>query len=220
MRDRYDEVRRWLDDEEARRRRPSDERYGHDPDPSAYDRAGHGYGRVYGYGGEGWYGQEPTRWHGGGERTWGSPGSQPGGGPREGERTMPRQYWRQPERYDPAPEPEWDHLHWTGRYGEMRGRDPGGSHVGRGPRGYQRSDDRIRDEVCERLARHPRIDPSDVEVTVANGEVTLRGTVDGRSAKRLLEDVADSVWGVREVHNEVRIARPAPDEPRPDGRAA
>src|SRR5262245_19529183 len=202
MRDRYndrgfferagDEVRRWFGDEEAGRRRLRDERYGY-PDPSAYDREGHGYGRVYGYGGEGWYGQEgdvgrPARRHGGGERTWGSPGAQLGGGPREGERTFPHQYWREPER-----EADWEHVHWTGRYGEMRGRDTAGPHVGRGPRGYQRPDDRIRDEVCERLTRHPRIDPSDVEVIVASGEVTFRGTVDSRVAKRLLEDVADSV---------------------------
>ena len=102
----------------------------------------------------------------------------------------------------------------------MRGRDAGGSHVGRGPRGYQRSDDRIRDEVCERLARHPRIDASDVEVVVGNGEVTLQGTVDSRSVKRLLEDVAESVWGVREVHNQVRVATSGRDEPHRGGRAA
>jgi osmotically-inducible protein OsmY len=105
----------------------------------------------------------------------------------------------------------------------MRGRDAGGSHIGRGPRGYQRSDDRIRDEVCERLARHPRIDASDVEVVVGNGEVTFQGTqgtVDSRSAKRLLEDVAESVWGVREVHNQVRVATSGHDEPRRGGWAA
>jgi hypothetical protein len=224
-----DEVRRWFGDAEARRRRLRDERYGYGrpahPDPSAYDRESHGYGRVHGYGGEGWYGQEsewdrPDRRYWGGEGTWGSPGSQQGGGPREGERTFPHQYWREPERYEPEREPDWDHFHSTGRYGEMRGRDAGGSHIGRGPRGYQRSDDRIRDEVCERLARHPRIDASDVEVVVGNGEVTFQGTVDSRSAKRLLEDVAESVWGVREVHNQVRVATSGHDEPRRGGWAA
>ena len=101
-----------------------------------------------------------------------------------------------------------------------RGRGAGPSHAGRGPRGYQRSDDRILDDVCERLARHPWIDPSDVEVGVEGGEVTLRGSVDSRSAKRLLEDVAESVWGVREVHNQVRVAAPGLDEPKRGGRAA
>jgi osmotically-inducible protein OsmY len=224
-----DEVRRWFGDAEARQRRSRDERYGYGrspyPDPSAYDREGYGYGRAYGYGSEGWYGQErdwdrPARWRGAGERTWGSPGSQRGGGPREGERTFPHQYWREPERYEPERQPDWEHLHWTGRFGEMRGRDTGPSHAGRGPRGYQRSDDRILDDVCERLARHPWIDASDVEVAVQGGEVTLRGSVDSRSAKRLLEDVAESVWGVREVHNQVRVGAPGPDEFQRGGRAA
>ena len=43
---------------------------------------------------------------------------------------------------------------------------------------------------------------------------------DSRSAKRLLEDVAESVWGVREVHNQVRVVTSWPDEPRRGGRAA
>src|SRR5205823_13121816 len=29
-----------------------------------------------------------------------------------------------------------------------------GPHAGRGPRSYQRADDRIRDDVCERLTQH------------------------------------------------------------------
>jgi hypothetical protein len=81
-----------------------------------------------------------------------------------------------------------------------------GPHVGRGPRGYQRTDDRIREDVCERLTQHGRIDASDIEVTVAQGEVTLRGRVDSRDAKRQAEAVAESVSGVRDVRNELRAA--------------
>jgi len=80
-----------------------------------------------------------------------------------------------------------------------------GPFTGRGPRGYQRSDDRIKEDVCDRLTQHGQIDASDVEVGVENCEVTLSGTVDSREAKRRAEDVADSVQGVREVHNQLRV---------------
>ncbi|MCL2723483.1 MAG: BON domain-containing protein [Polyangiaceae bacterium] len=80
--------------------------------------------------------------------------------------------------------------------------------VGRGPKNYVRSDDRIREEVCERLTYHPYVDAYDVEVTVRNGEVTLSGTIDDRRSKRLAEDVAGDVVGVRDVHNELHLNPP------------
>ena len=80
-----------------------------------------------------------------------------------------------------------------------------GRYSGRGPKGWQRSDERIREDVSERLADHPHIDASEIEVTVNNGEITLTGTVEDRQAKRLAEDIAESVSGVREVHNQIRV---------------
>lgn len=80
-----------------------------------------------------------------------------------------------------------------------------GQYSGRGPKNYNRSDDRIREDVCERLTHHPQIDASEIEVKVQNGEVTLTGTIDERHAKRMAEDVAEQVSGVREVHNEIRV---------------
>jgi len=80
-----------------------------------------------------------------------------------------------------------------------------GRHAGRGPKGWQRSDDRIREDVNERLTDHPHIDASEIEVQVQNGEVTLSGTVEERQAKRLAEDIAEAVSGVRDVHNQIRV---------------
>lgn len=80
-----------------------------------------------------------------------------------------------------------------------------GPQTGRGPRGYQRSDERIHEEVCERLTQHGQIDASDIEIEVQQGEVTLTGTVTDRRAKRLAEDVAESVMGVKDVHNRLRL---------------
>jgi len=86
-----------------------------------------------------------------------------------------------------------------------------GPHAGRGPRGYQRSDDRIREEVNDRLTAHGLIDATDVDAQVSGGEVTLTGFVDSRRAKRAAEDVAEEVDGVREVHNQLRVRTSAAD---------
>ena len=82
-----------------------------------------------------------------------------------------------------------------------------GPHIGRGPKGYQRTDERIREEISDRLMDHGGIDASAMEVTVENGEVTLTGTVEDRRSKRMAEDVADSVRGVKDVHNRLSVGK-------------
>ena len=82
-----------------------------------------------------------------------------------------------------------------------------GSHAGKGPKGYLRSDERIREDVCELLLRNDYVDPSEVEVGVETGVVTLTGTIGDRSQKRILEDLAESVSGVIDVDNRVRVVR-------------
>jgi hypothetical protein len=77
----------------------------------------------------------------------------------------------------------------------------------RGPKGYKRSDDRIREDVNDRLSQQDHFDPSDIEVSVSNGEVTLIGLVELRHEKFLAEEIADDVSGVNEVHNQLRVAR-------------
>lgn len=77
----------------------------------------------------------------------------------------------------------------------------------RGPKGYKRSDERIREDVSDRLGEHPYLDCSEVEVHVSNGEVTLTGVVNSRQEKFLLEEIADDVSGVNEIHNQVRVKR-------------
>ncbi|WP_375771657.1 BON domain-containing protein [Archangium gephyra] len=77
---------------------------------------------------------------------------------------------------------------------------------GRGPRDYQRSDDRIREDICDRLMQS-WMDADDVTVRVEKGEVTLSGTVKSRDEKRAIEDLAEEVLGVKDVSNELRVAR-------------
>lgn len=83
--------------------------------------------------------------------------------------------------------------------------DNDGPHRGRGPRGYRRADDRIREELCERLEDHGAVDASNIEVKVESGEVTLEGTVSDRRSKRLAEALAEEVRGVVDVHNRLRL---------------
>ena len=77
----------------------------------------------------------------------------------------------------------------------------------RGPKGYKRSDERIREDVNDRLAQQFDFDPSDVEVAVSGGEVTLTGTVRSRHEKFIAEEIADEVSGVNEVQNQLRVKR-------------
>jgi len=79
----------------------------------------------------------------------------------------------------------------------------------RGPKGYKRSDERVREDVNDRLAQQDDFDPSDIEVTVSNSEVTLTGTVQSRHEKFLAEEIADDVSGVNDVHNQLRVRRDA-----------
>ena len=81
-----------------------------------------------------------------------------------------------------------------------------GQHRGKGPKGYQRSDDRLKEMICERLRDDPHIDASDVTVTVQSSRVTLEGSVDSRHTKNLIEDVAEQ-FGVDDVQNNLRVQR-------------
>ena len=78
---------------------------------------------------------------------------------------------------------------------------------GLGPRGYQRSDARVFEDICDRLTVDPRIDASDIEVDVKGAEVTLRGSVRSREEKRYAEDVVEHVMGVRDVSNHLKVSR-------------
>src|SRR5690606_626299 len=82
-----------------------------------------------------------------------------------------------------------------------------GSNKGRGPAGYRRSDERLREIVCERLTDEPRLDASDMSVTVENGEVTLTGTVHDVRAKWLAEEIAAECSHEAPVHNRLRTHR-------------
>jgi osmotically-inducible protein OsmY len=80
-----------------------------------------------------------------------------------------------------------------------------GAHRGRGPKGYTRSDERIREDINDRLSDDSYLDATEIDVTVNNGEVTLTGTVENRIDKRRAEDLADDISGVKNVQNQLRV---------------
>ncbi|WP_374471929.1 BON domain-containing protein [Phenylobacterium sp.] len=79
-------------------------------------------------------------------------------------------------------------------------------HRGRGPKGYKRSNERISEEVHERLADDSWLDASNIDVKVEGGEVTLSGTVENRQAKHRAERLVEDISGVDHVQNNLRVA--------------
>jgi hypothetical protein len=92
----------------------------------------------------------------------------------------------------------------TGDYSSGMGRQ---SHAGKGPKNYQRSDERIQEQVSDRLTDDDSLDAGEIIVQVKGGEVTLSGTVNSREDKRRAEDLVESCSGVKEVINNLRINR-------------
>ena len=82
-----------------------------------------------------------------------------------------------------------------------------GPYAGRGPKGYKRSDQQIVEEACQRLERDGEVDATDIEVTAEDGIIRLRGTVPDRQTKRRAEECVESIYGAKDVMNELRVSR-------------
>lgn len=96
-------------------------------------------------------------------------------------------------------------------YGNRRGEPETGKaernrdHRGKGPRNYRRSDERILEDIIDRVSANG-IDASDVDISIDEGEVTLTGNIAARRFRRLLVDLVEEVPGVRHVDNCIRLA--------------
>jgi osmotically-inducible protein OsmY len=93
---------------------------------------------------------------------------------------------------------------WRGYQQQGWSSDPG-RFAGRGPKGYRRSDERIREDVSDRLTDDAWLDASEVEVRTEAGMVTLTGNVKSREDKRRAEDLAMSISGVKDVINQIHV---------------
>jgi osmotically-inducible protein OsmY len=94
-------------------------------------------------------------------------------------------------------------LQWNEHSNDRRQRQ--GPHRGKGPKGYHRSDERIKEEVNQSLSDDPQLDASSIEVSVHGGDVLLVGTVSTREDKRRAEDCIDDISGVNNVENRIKV---------------
>jgi hypothetical protein len=124
---------------------------------------------------------------------------------------------------------EYDEPRYVGSLyrGERRGEEPYREHerprskerpgliarlYARGPKGYTRSDERIKEDISERLWRAGHVDSSEVTVAVENGIVAFAGTVPERWMRHEIENIADSCMGVKDIRNDVRVLRRMSEE--------
>lgn len=89
------------------------------------------------------------------------------------------------------------------------------SRTGTGPRGWQRRDHRIHDDVCAHLTDDGYVDVSEVEVVVHQGEVILTGTVADRRQHDRAIRIAELTRGVVGVISRVRIVTELPEPSTP-----
>lgn len=181
--------------------------YGRDYDRESERGSSRNYNRDYSRS------ERPDSWVGrsGFETGWG------GHGTNRYDRNSYDPYWADDDtvdRTDRSNRGWWDRAadevsSWFGDDDAERRRDMDanrqGSYRGRGPKNYTRSDDRIREDINDRLTDDHALDASDIDVEVNGAEVVLTGTVDSRYAKRRAEDIAESVTGVRNVENRIRV---------------
>jgi osmotically-inducible protein OsmY len=225
-----DEVRSWFGDEDAARRRRLDEEHEHRVRGPRRSERGYGGSRDYPNREDGWRDErdyDPWRDRQDFDEEWRSRSSSRdysgigyglSGGHRDDARVSPGGRGLEAGylgygRRDAAPaQSSSDDLarrqsarsEWRREYSSEWWRVPG-PHVGRGPRNYRRSDERIREELNDRLTAHGLIDASDIECQVQEGIVTLAGFVGTRAEKRAAEDLAEDVSGVLEVHNQLKL---------------
>ena len=75
----------------------------------------------------------------------------------------------------------------------------------RAPKRVDRPDASVEVEVSNVLRHRHDLDASDIDVSVASGDVTLEGTVPDRRSKRVAEEAVEGVRGVHRVHNRLKI---------------
>jgi hypothetical protein len=232
---------RWFDDEDRDRERGYREwRSGErealrdDRDLGGYGQRGYGqsgygqsgYGQS-GYGGRGEFDEQ--RWFGGqrggddGDRVYGRGMGATG----RDQGWSPYSQGRQDD--DEQSNRGYGPPQYGAQYGGFSDRFEGGggrqrsgmqrNFVGKGPKGYTKSDERISEQINERLSEG-YLDASEIEVQVNNGEVVLSGTVRERNDRRLAEDLIEDVSGVKDVENRIKVKRDDGDRDRQRGESS
>ena len=81
------------------------------------------------------------------------------------------------------------------------------NHAGQAPADYDdRPDEKIAQDIKEKLTQDAFLDPTDIAVSVTGGEVLLEGVVTKTDDKERAEACAMSVHGARSCINNLRLA--------------
>ncbi len=73
----------------------------------------------------------------------------------------------------------------------------------------QQTKTEIQQAVVDQLMADARVNPETIDVSVDDGQVTLRGTAPSYRAKWAAAEAARRVWGVFDVRNEIEVEIPA-----------
>lgn len=122
------------------------------------------------------------------------------------------------DRLSPQDQNSWRNVHLNSTlfksadaYGENIGNQKNNNEkynfFGKGPKGWKRSDEMIREDVCEALYRDVEVDASSIEVSVKDALVTLKGHVENRHSKKEAEKCVENISGVEDVYNELKVVR-------------
>ncbi len=200
--------RSWEDDYGFGQRGPGREQYRPDQERARYGSPREPYGREHSseqlFDRESFGRGDEPRYYGTGAAGWGGPGFTGGGyGWGEGSRSQ-----HLPLQGDYSDESSLSYEDQVRRDYRSGGGGQGGARrrYPPGPKGYQRSDERVKEDISERLYRAYHIDSSEVTVDVRAGKVTLEGTVPSRHMKHAIEDMVDDCPGVVEIDNRIRVA--------------
>lgn len=116
--------------------------------------------------------------------------------------------------YDPTYEDEYGMRHPYEHGGQqnrwsddLRSEASHENHSGKGPKGYVRSEQRIKEEASEILTHDYDLDASDIEIEIKDRCLILRGEVNSRHDKRLAEYLVEDISGIEDVDNQLRIKK-------------
>lgn len=79
------------------------------------------------------------------------------------------------------------------------------NHSGKGPKGYIRSDEHIKEDACGALLDSMWVDATDIEVEVHEGIVRLNGKAQDRAQKKAAEACVGNLRGVKDVLNNLTL---------------
>lgn len=75
------------------------------------------------------------------------------------------------------------------------------------PKGYQRPDEIILEHIADRLTWSPAVDATEISISVKDGNVVVAGTVPERSMIYIVDELVESVRGVKDFENHLKVQR-------------